>query len=166
VSAATSISEASETANSATEASATPICTSPPAPTAAYNSPIYAGMTMNLTASTIAGATYNWSGPNGFTSADQNPSITNVTATATGTYNVSATVGGCTSTPGTVSVTVNPPASMSIQTSAGSVVLDWPFGTLQSATNVIGPWSNIMDALPPYTNTSTEPQEFFRIWLQ
>jgi beta-galactosidase len=166
VSAATSISAASETANSATEVGATPLCTPPAAPTASYNNPIYAGMTLNLTASTVAGATYSWSGPNGFTSMDQNPSITNATAPAAGIYNVTVTVGGCTSAPGTVTVTVNPPANVSIQSSAGSVVMDWPFGILQSATNVTGPWSNILDALPPYTNAATEPQQFYRLWLQ
>jgi hypothetical protein len=123
-------------------------------------------MTLNLTASTIAGANYSWTGPNAFSSTDQNPSITNVTVAAAGTYNVSATAGGCTSAPGTITVTVNPPAHVSIQASAGCVVLDWPFGVLQSASNVTGPWSNILDALPPYTNAATEPQEFFRLWLQ
>jgi hypothetical protein len=123
-------------------------------------------MTLNLTASTVEGATYGWTGPDGFTSTDQNPSITNVTAAAAGSYNVTATIAGCSSAPGTVTVTVNPPASMSIQTSSGSVVLDWPLGTLQSATNVTGPWGDIIDALPPYTNAATEPQEFFRVRLQ
>jgi hypothetical protein len=123
-------------------------------------------MTLNLTASTVAGATYSWTGPDGFTSTDQNLSITNVTAAAAGVYNVTATVAGCTSTPGTVMVTINPPASMSIQASVGALILDWPFGTLESATNLTGPWSNILDALPPYTNAATEPQQFFRVRLQ
>jgi hypothetical protein len=166
VSAATALSEASETANSATEASATLTCAPPPAPTVGYNTPIYAGMTLNLTASAVADATYHWTGPNGFASTDQNPSVTNVTAAAAGDYNVTATVAGCTSVPATETVAVNPPASVSIQPLPGGVVLDWPFGILQSATNLTGPWSNIIEALPPYTNAPTEPQQFFRLWLQ
>ncbi|HUA38129.1 MAG TPA: glycoside hydrolase family 2 TIM barrel-domain containing protein [Candidatus Sulfopaludibacter sp.] len=166
VSAATSLSEASETANSATEASATPTCTTPPAPTAGYNSPIYAGMTLNLTASTVPGATYSWTGPGGFVSTDQNPSITNVTAAAAGIYNVSAIVGGCASVPAAITVTVNPPATLSVEALNGSLILGWPYGTLQSATNLTGPWDDLMGVMSPYTNVPGEPQEFFRVRLQ
>jgi len=81
----------------------------PTAPTAGSNSPVCVGSTLNLTASNIAGATYNWTGPNMFTSATQNPSIPGATAAATGTYSVSATVAGCTSSTATVGVVVNPP---------------------------------------------------------
>ena len=49
----------------------------PATPTAANNGPILAGTTLNLTASTVDGTTYSWTGPNGFTSTDQNPSISN-----------------------------------------------------------------------------------------
>ncbi len=80
----------------------------PATPTAGSNSPICAGSTLNLTASAIAGATYSWTGPNGFTSAVQNPSIAGATTAATGTYSVTATVAGCTGAAGTVTVTVNP----------------------------------------------------------
>jgi gliding motility-associated-like protein len=80
----------------------------PAAPTAGSNSPLCIGATLNLTANTIAGATYSWTGPNGFTSASQNPSLTNVTAAAAGTYSVTATVNGCISSAGTVTVTVAP----------------------------------------------------------
>jgi fibronectin type 3 domain-containing protein len=47
------------------EVSAALICTPPPAPTAGNNGPIYQGMTLNLTASAVASATYSWTGPNG-----------------------------------------------------------------------------------------------------
>ncbi|MDQ3110806.1 MAG: T9SS type A sorting domain-containing protein [Bacteroidota bacterium] len=77
------------------------------APTAGSNSPLCAGSTINLTASTISGATYSWTGPNSFTSSSQNPSITNCSTVMTGTYSVTATVGICTSSAGTVAVTVS-----------------------------------------------------------
>jgi hypothetical protein len=54
-------------------------------------------LNINLTASTIAGAFYSWSGPNGFTSSLQNPVINNASSANTGIYNVSAKVNGCTS---------------------------------------------------------------------
>ncbi|MBI3511610.1 MAG: PKD domain-containing protein [Bacteroidetes bacterium] len=81
----------------------------PAAPTASSNSPLCSGTTLNLTASNIAGATYSWTGPNGFSSSSQNPSIVNATTAASGTYSVTATVGGCTGPAGTVSVIVSPP---------------------------------------------------------
>ncbi len=80
----------------------------PAAPTAASNSPLCVGDNLNLTASNITGATYNWTGPNSFSSTNQNPSLSNVTTAATGTYSVTATVAGCTGPAGTVAVTVNP----------------------------------------------------------
>jgi hypothetical protein len=84
------------------------ICTPPAPPTAGNNGPICAGATLNLTASTVAGATYSWTGPNGFTSTLQNPSIANATTAATGIYSVTATVSACTSSAGTTTATVNP----------------------------------------------------------
>ena len=65
------------------------------------------GAALNLSAITIAGAAYTWSGPNGFTSFAQNPVIPAVTAAAAGTYTVTITAGGCSAT-GTTVVTVNP----------------------------------------------------------
>src|ERR1019366_114878 len=76
-------------------------------PTLSNNGPICAGSTLNLTASTMTDATYSWTGPNGFSSSDQNPSIANATAAASGTYSVTVTVGACTSAPATTVVRVN-----------------------------------------------------------
>ncbi len=67
------------------------------APAASNNGPICAGATLQLSAATVAGATYSWTGPNGFTSSAQNPSIPGATTAASGTYSVRVTVGGCTS---------------------------------------------------------------------
>jgi hypothetical protein len=166
VSAATSISRANETANSPAEFSATPVAGPPPMPTANYNNPMYAGMTLHLTASTVLGATYSWTGPNGFASAMQNPSIINATQNASGIYNVTASADGFTSPAGTVSVTVNPPAVCSAQVLSGNFILTWPYGLLQSATNVLGPWSNVNGAVSPFTNHPANPQAFYRILLQ
>ena len=148
-------------------ASATPVCTPPTAPTAWNNSPIWAGMTLNLTASAIPGATYSWTGPNGFASTNQNPTIINASTTASGMFNVIAATGGCTSAPATTLVTVNPPALIAIQSAGvGNVILSWPAGTLQSATNIAGPWGNIGGATSPRTNAVSSSQEFFRLRLQ
>ncbi|MBX7220780.1 MAG: right-handed parallel beta-helix repeat-containing protein [Blastocatellia bacterium] len=68
--------------------------------TAGSNSPLVAGATLNLTA-TPGGAgtfTFAWTGPGGFTSSQQNPSLSNVTAANSGTYTVTMTEtgSGCT----------------------------------------------------------------------
>jgi hypothetical protein len=77
-----------------------------PTPTAGSNSSVCAGSTLNLTSS--GGTAYSWTGPNSFTSALQNPSITNVTAAAAGTYTVTVTnASGCTATASTT-VAINP----------------------------------------------------------
>jgi hypothetical protein len=80
-----------------------------PTPTASSDSPVCDGTTLHLYASAVAGATYAWTGPNGFTSSAQNPTLANVTTAAAGTYSVTATVNGCTSAAGTTVVTVNSP---------------------------------------------------------
>jgi fibronectin type 3 domain-containing protein len=154
-----------ESVNSA-EVSSASGCTLPATPTANYNSPIYAEMTLYLTASTIPGATYNWTGPNGFSSVSQNPYIVGAGQNASGIYSVTATVGGCTSAAGTTTVTVNSPVALSIQASAGGLIFNWPYGTLQSATSVVGPWSPVTGATSPYTNSPSEPQQFFQVNVQ
>jgi hypothetical protein len=83
------------------------ITAAPTAPGASSDSPICAGQTLHLTASTVSGATYAWTGPNGFASSVQNPTIASPTAAASGTYSVTVTVGGCRSAAGTTNVTVS-----------------------------------------------------------
>src|ERR1019366_3189009 len=133
---------------------------------AGNDGPINAGATLNLTASTVPGATYNWTGPNGFTSTDQNPSILNATTNASGLYGVTATVGTCVSPAGTTMAAVNalPEVTMTIQASGTNIAIGWSAGTLQSATNAVGPWDDVTGAAPPsYNATNTEPQQFFRV---
>ena len=81
--------------------------------TANSNGPLCTGQTLNLTAS--AGSSYVWSGPNGFTSTQQNPTINNVSTTNAGSYSVVVTNGnGCTySTSLTVSINPNTPVTAS-----------------------------------------------------
>ena len=68
-----------------------------PIATAGSNSPVCQGNTINLTSS--GGTEYSWSGPDGFTSNIQNPSIPNATPVMAGTYTVTVTaVTGCTVT--------------------------------------------------------------------
>ena len=111
----------------------------------------------------MPGAAYSWTGPNGFSSSKQNPSITNATTDAAGLYSVTGTVGSCASAAAMTIVTINQPPVLSMQTSGNSLVLNWSSGTLQSATNVLGPWYDIGGTASPYTNPLVGPQQFFRL---
>ncbi len=67
-----------------------------PVNTAASNSPVCAGSNLNFTTSNEgAGAVYTWTGPNGFTSALQNPTTANASATNAGPYTLLVTKNGC-----------------------------------------------------------------------
>jgi len=67
----------------------------PPSLTITANASVYEGDALNLAASSDAGATFSWTGPNNFTSTLQNPSIVNVSAAAGGDYSVTSKVGEC-----------------------------------------------------------------------
>ena len=151
---------------SAAGATTATVNATPAAPTASNNGPINAGATLNLTSSTVPGATYNWTGPNSFTSTEQNPSIVNATTNASGLYSVTATTGSCASGPGMMTVIVNPLARVTIQFLDGKAILSWLCGTLQSATNISGPWCDVSGATCPRTNPAAALQEFYRLRLQ
>ena len=145
--------------------STTPVCTPAPSPTAGNNGPIWAGMTLNLTASTVLGATYSWTGPNGFTSTAQNPSIPNASASLSGEFSVVATIDNCPSLPATTTVTVGPPATVSVEIVNGSVILSWPGGILQSAPEATGPWNDV-SSTSPRTNVMSAACEFYRLRME
>jgi hypothetical protein len=80
----------------------------PPTPIVANSGPVCVGQTINLVASSIQDATYNWSGPNGFTSSLQNPTVTNSASLSNaGTYNLTVTKNGCTSDVSSTIVEIN-----------------------------------------------------------
>jgi hypothetical protein len=129
---------------SAAGTTATTVKAIPSAPTAGNNGPVCPGATLNLTASTVSGATYAWTGPNGFTAAVQNPTRTSVTTAATGTYSVTATVNGCTSTAGTTAATVvndttpptiTCPADVTVSVNAGCTAINVVLGSAVTGDN-------------------------------
>jgi uncharacterized repeat protein (TIGR03803 family) len=72
------------------------------------NGPLCASQTLDLSVPTVAGATYSWTGPAGFTSTNQSPPISDVTTNNSGMYCVAATVNGCTAATNCTSVIVKP----------------------------------------------------------
>ncbi len=84
------------------------IFSTPPAPTINSNSPVCFGNIITLTSGSTPGATYSWTGPNGFSSAHQNPSKSYAVAADGGVYSVYATLDGCVSFASTTTVTVKP----------------------------------------------------------
>lgn len=64
--------------------------------------------TLNLLATTIPFGNYLWTGPNGFTSAAQNPILENITTANAGIYTVKSYTSDCESAASNINVTVNP----------------------------------------------------------
>jgi gliding motility-associated-like protein len=80
----------------------------PPAPTANANAAnVCEGEDILFTSSSAGATSYSWTGPNGFISGSQNPSVISSTLPSSGTYTVMASAGSCFSTGTTVTVTVN-----------------------------------------------------------
>lgn len=77
----------------------------PSKPTISTNSPVCAGAKIEL--STDAVGTYTWSGPNSFTSTEQNPEITSASVASAGDYTLTVKVGNCSSEPETTTIVVN-----------------------------------------------------------
>jgi hypothetical protein len=130
-------------------------CIPPASPVAGSNSPVCSGNAVNLTASSVPGASYTWTGPNGFTSTAQNPTISNAQTAASGVYSVSVVLGGCPSAPSTVNVTVNqtPVSSFSASPSQGSVNQDVTF--TPTVTGAVYLWK--FQSGTPATSTVQNP---------
>jgi len=103
------------------------------------------GAALNLTSNKVAGATYRWKGPKGFSSNLQNPSIPDCSITDTGTYFLSISYSDC-SVKGSVKVKIkkapsliNQPkdvavctgdnATFSVTTSSADLIYQWQINT-------------------------------------
>jgi len=89
----------------------------PASPTASASYPVCENGILNLSASTITGATYSWNGPGGFVNTNQNPTISPVLLTNSGIYSVVSIVSSCTSAVASVNVTVFPTPASPVATS-------------------------------------------------
>lgn len=97
-----------------------------PTTTADDNTPCLNSSVLMTATSGAAGATYNWSGPNGFTSSNQNITIDPVTSLEAGNYCVSVTVAGCTgpSTCENIAISPNPTLDLTIANDDSTICLN------------------------------------------
>jgi|GEM_PF-6272404 hypothetical protein len=102
--------------------------------TASSNSPLCIRGNLNLTASATGATSWKWTGPSGFISTAQNPTISGVTTAATGVYTVTAT-NACGSVSTTVNVIVSLPLGSSFISSNSPVCVG---GSLNLTTHTLG----------------------------
>ncbi len=87
-----------------------------------------------------------------------------VTANSPSYYQLVFTADDLSVTSSVVQLMVNPPPAIGLRAGAGSVVLNWPQGTLLQATNLLGPWTT-NPATSPYTGSLAGSQCYFRLQL-
>jgi gliding motility-associated-like protein len=90
----------------------------PETPTASVEQSVCATQNLHLFSTAIDNVTYQWTGPNGFTSNEQNPVIPSVSAANNGTYSVSVLPPGanaCPSGTSSVEVAVNTSPNFTLQ---------------------------------------------------
>ena len=96
------------------------------APPIINNGPLCEGQTLEITVTNpVPGATYSWTGPNGFTSNQMNISTPGATSNEAGTYSLVITLNGQTSSPVTTDVVINPMPTVTLS-SFSSVCSDEP----------------------------------------
>ncbi len=84
------------------------LCNPPSKPIVSADTTVCSGSSLTLRAGLISGVTYSWTGPNSYTSALQNPVLTNVQTSQSGYYKVYAVNNGnCYSKPDSINLTVN-----------------------------------------------------------
>lgn len=96
--------------------------TLPADPVISSNSPLcnVPGQNLQLNGPTVAGVTYHWTGPNGFTSSVEDPQVLNVTSADAGIYSLQLSNGTCFSNTATTLVDIANLASFSVSSSVPS----------------------------------------------
>ena len=129
-----------------------------------------AGTTLNLTSG--GGTSYAWTGPGGFTSTSQNPSIANVATAASGTYTVTVTDANTCSAAAGVDISVQPAAvggsisgasgcsgngSLTLSGNSGSVIR-WEYTTDSTSAA----WTPIVNTSNTQSFTGITVETFYR----
>jgi gliding motility-associated-like protein len=121
--------------------------------TTGNNGPVCPGNTVNLTSSLVNNGVYSWTGPNGFISNQQNPTVTPPSTPGSYTYNLSVNNGSTTCVSTTTVVVkdplINPIATQTI--CVGSQVVLNATGT--TLTNIV--WSGGITNNTPFIPSTT-----------
>ncbi|MFL5747180.1 MAG: beta strand repeat-containing protein, partial [Niastella sp.] len=145
-------------------------------PTASSNTPVCTGSTLTLFAG--GGVSYSWTGPNSFTSTQQNPTITGTTAAASGTYTVTVTgAGGCTAnttttatvSAGSIGGSVNGSTAVCSGSNNGTCNLSGETGSVirwESSTDGGTNWTPISNTTTSLTYTNLTQATQFRAVVQ
>ncbi|AKD53807.1 hypothetical protein [Spirosoma radiotolerans] len=154
-------------ANSCTAVQTVAVAVQRPAVTISSNSPQCAGNTLSFSA-TSGMSSYSWTGPNGFASSQQNPSLPNATTAASGSYTLAVTNStGCTASFVT-SATIATQPSLTIAAGPSLTICSGQSTTLAVSGNNGSTitWTNSLGqtgtgtSIPfgPIQNLSTQPQ--------
>lgn len=85
------------------------------APVVNSSSPVCEGKTILLYTQTAApGSTYQWTGPNGWSSQEQNPQIPNATTANAGTYHLAIINNSCASPTAALDIVINAPNTVTV----------------------------------------------------
>ncbi len=136
-----------------TSGTGTTDCTILPPP-ATSNSPVCVGGTLQLSAANVPQAAYQWTGPAGFISNVQNPSINGITHSNAGVYTLTITYNGITSEPTNTEVFVYDPPTATISGTTSICEGDSALLTINATS--VGPFrvtmSNGIGGLPSVIN--------------
>ncbi len=132
-----------------------------PVPVLGSNSPVCSGNALNLNCTVPVGAIFDWSGPSGFVSTVQNPSINPAYTNNSGTYSVTVTLNGCPSVPANITVVVDTTPTITLLTTnspgaPGPSICEGDTLTLNVNSTTLGVgyvWSGPMS----FTSTSQNP---------
>jgi gliding motility-associated-like protein len=121
------------------------------------------GETIHLTVNNPTnGATYHWTGPNGFISNSMNPTIPNATPAMAGTYSMTITIGAQTSPAVTCNVLVNPNPTVSIGPANPTTCSGAPVSLTPSSTTGLTwyVWSDGSQGTGDITVSPTTPTSY------
>lgn len=150
---------------------------SPVDPNPINSGPYCGGETVELFSTSYSGATYAWTGPSGFTSASQNPTIPSSIASAhAGTYYLTVSMpSGCNSislstvvdiSSASVGGTLSGVATLCSGSNSGTVTLSGENGDIQRwemSSSPGGPWINLANTTNSSSYQNLEDTTYYRV---
>lgn len=147
--------------------------------TVGNNGPLCSGDSLKFNAPQLAGASYSWFGPNGFSSTEQNPVIPDATILNAGQYAlVVSSPQGCPSVTGFTTATISDSSSLGSVSGSNTVCADTNVGIIsisnqrgqisawQSAPTNNGPWTQLAIADTFFQYQNLPVTTFYRIKIK